>query len=353
LWHLPYQEQEKMRRSKEQLRSWGKTALKLAIASTLAAGFTEFLGLEYPFYAAITPIIVMGQTRGTTLQTSLNRIKGTVIGTVIGAAFASSLGNYPWVLLLSVSSSIFLCNYLGLSEASRLAGSISAIVLLNHSVNSWVYAGGRFLETCLGIAAAVFVEEFLWTPRAADNLRKLVSQMLTDSGQVYQLVFDCYITNEYRSKAIADLKIQIVDSIRRSEQLWQEAIGEQHRKLWVDETWEFLLQRLWEHIKTMDYVAETKRADDTFWLGLQPELKNLAEATSVGFNALAEAVRTQNSRPQMPNLDQVLQAATQQLDQLQSHPEAVYSAAELRRFFSFFYSMEEIAKKLKRMSAGL
>lgn len=338
--------------TRDQLWTWGKVSSKLAIATTLAAVVAQLLNLEYPFYAAIAPAIVMGATRSSTLEAGVNRVKGTIVGTLVGAAFASTLGSNSWSLLFAVMASIFICHLLQLADVYRLAGYVPAIVILSHSSQPWLYAGERFVETCLGITAAIVVDDFLLPAKAAENLRKNIHQMLLQLCKFYQLVFECYITGEYRRKAVMDAKTPIIQSLRTAEKLWQEAKREQPGKLWVDETWEFLLRRTWEHVLTMDYAADSNQRD-TFWQGIEPELNDLSEAIVQSFQQLAEAVATQNSRPQLPDLDAALSNAIQRLDQLQGQGDACYHPAELRRFFSFFYSMEEIVKKLKRMSNGL
>ncbi|HEY9659513.1 MAG TPA: FUSC family protein, partial [Allocoleopsis sp.] len=296
---------------------------------------------------------VMGSTRGSTLSAGITRVTGTVIGTLVGGVVASGFGNQPWSLLVAVTLAVFSCNVLKLTDANRISGYIAAIVVLGYHDDPWVYAGGRFVETCIGIAVAIVMDELFWQTRAADKLRDNIQQMLRELGHFYQLIVECYITGEYRTKAIADQKARLIELIRVSEKLWQEAIAEHHRKLWVDETWEFLLRRTWEHILTMDYAAERRREGDTFWKGMEPQLIKLSEVTQTSFEQLADAVANHKSQPDLPDLDQSLREATQQLDTLQTHPDACYSPAELRRFFTFFYNMEEIAKKLVRMRTGL
>lgn len=110
--------------TRDQLWTWSKVSSKLAIATTLAAVVAQLLNLEYPFYAAITPAIVMGATRTSTLEAGVNRVKGTIVGTLVGAAFASTLGSNSWSLLFAVMASIFVCHLLQLADVYRLAGYV-------------------------------------------------------------------------------------------------------------------------------------------------------------------------------------------------------------------------------------
>lgn len=338
-----------MKVSLEDTITQGKYAIKMGLAATLSVVIAEWLHLQYPIYALIAPIIIMGTTRGTTWDAGINRFKGTIIGTVSGATFDSILGSNPFSLLTGSTLVIFICRYLGLGEAYRLAGYVTAIVLLEHSKQPWLYAWGRFLETTLGIAIAFLVNTYLWPSPATENLRRFLVQMLVDLENLYQIIFNSYITGEYQQETINKLRLEILLPLRESEKLWSEAKKEQSGECWVDETWEFQFRRLWEHILTMNHAA-LDRQEDTFWQGLTPQLTELTQLTSMSFNKLAEAVANKKSFLILPNLDQALHAATQQVEQLQKIAGHNYSVEETLRFASFFYSMEAIAIKLKSLS---
>lgn len=339
-----------MKVSLENTITLGKYAIKLGLAATLAFVIAQWLHLEYPIYALIAPIIIMATTRGSTLDAGINRLKGTAIGTVAGAIFASILGSNFFSLLAVSTLVIFLCRYWELGEAYRLAGYVSAIVVSAHSQQPWLYAWGRFLETTLGIGIALLVNTFLWPSPATENLRQIMVQILTNLEKLYQIVFDSYITGDYQEKTINELKGKIIQSLRKSEQLWQEAKKEQSGEYWVDETWEFLVRRIWEHIATMNHAALDRR-EDTFWQGLAPQLTELARVTSIGFCNLAEVVAAKHSSPALPDLKQALQVAIAQLEKCRKLGINTYSVGEILRFASLFYSMEEIARKLQKMSS--
>lgn len=126
-----HQLQLNKRTIKDKLRSWrspGVMALKIAVAATISGVIAQWLQWEYPFYAVIAAIIVMGSTSGSTLSLSIGRIIGTIIGAVAGAVFSLTLGSNPWSLGISVFLTIFLSSVWKLNEAAKLAGYVSAIV---------------------------------------------------------------------------------------------------------------------------------------------------------------------------------------------------------------------------------
>jgi len=46
---------------------------------------------------------------------------------------------------------------LGLEDATKLAGYVCGLVLLEHSASPWAYAGWRLAETLLGVTIAVLL----------------------------------------------------------------------------------------------------------------------------------------------------------------------------------------------------
>lgn len=338
-----------MRVSRENLITLGKHAIKLGLAATLAAVAAERLHLKYPIYALIAPIIIMGTTRGSTWSAGISRIKGTIIGTIAGAIFETIFGSNPLSLLAASTLVIFLCRYWGLGEAYRLAGYVTAIVLLEHSDQPWLYAWGRFLETTIGIGIALLVNTDLWPSPATENLSKSLTQILTDMEKLYQIVFHCYITGEYQEQAINELRLSIISSLREEEKLWSEAKQEQSGLSWVDESWEFLIRRLWTHISTMSNIALDSR-ENPLVVGLVPQLTELAQVTSMSFGKLVQAITNKQSSLKLPNLEQACHTVNQQMEFLQQVEGNHYPLGEMLRFASFFYNMEAIAKDLVKMS---
>ncbi|MBO3457855.1 FUSC family protein [Aetokthonos hydrillicola Thurmond2011] len=338
-----------MKVSRENLLTLSKYAIKMGMAATLAAVIAQKLHLRYPIYAMIAPIIIMGTTRGSTWSAGISRIKGTIIGIITGAIFETIFGSNPLSILAASTLVIFLCRYWELGEAYRLAGYVTAIVVLEHSDQPWLYAWGRFLETALGIGVALLINTYLWPSPATENLAKSLTQILIDMEKLYQIVFNCYITGEYHEKEINDLRNSIISSLREEEKLWPEAKREQSGLFWVDESWEFLIRRLWAHISTMNNIALDSQ-ENSLLLGLAPQLTQLAHVTSMSFRQLVEAVSNKQSFIKLPELEQACYVADKQIESLQQVENNHYPLGEMLRFASFFYNMEAIARDLLKMS---
>lgn len=119
------------------------------------------LGLEFPLYALIAAIIVTDLSALRTRQLGLQRLIGTVIGAALGATVSTGANHLahvgPLIIAVGVFAAILISYMLGLKEAAKLAGYVCGIVLLDHNAHPWSYAWYRFVETVIGIAAAVTV----------------------------------------------------------------------------------------------------------------------------------------------------------------------------------------------------
>ena len=333
----------------------GKMALKTAIAASLAYIIAQALHWEYPFYAVIAAIIVMGSTAGSTLTLSVQRLIGTAIGAIGGALIATLFGSNPLSLAGSVFLTIFLSSVWKFNEAVKLSGYISAIVILNYHHSPWLYAWGRALETLLGIGSALLVNQFLFPSHADGELRRCLAETLVSLEQFYQLVMTGALTGEYDRPTVNALKLTIISSLQKSRELWKEVHQGQAgvpREMQVNETWEFLVHRLWEHILTMEHTI-LARQNDVFWQRLSPYLTQLSQETTIALLSLATAVKTHKTHLPLPKLEVGLSQATEQVQQLQSIGQTEYPIDELLRFFTFFYTMEEVGRKLQRLAGTL
>ncbi|WP_238360541.1 FUSC family protein [Iningainema tapete] len=329
-----------------------KMALKMAVASAISYVIAQRLHWEYPFYAVIAAIIVMSSTHGSTLKQGVQRIIGSIIGTITGAIFAVTLGSNFWSLGTSVFLTIFLANYWKFNEAAKLAGYVSAIVILTHNQSPWLYAWGRFLETLLGIGVALLVNKLIFPTTAQAELRRCLSQTLVSLEQLYGLVIDGAFAGTYDRSKVDELKATIINHLLQGRELWKEVRQEQineSAQTGVNEAWQFLLRRIWEHILTMEHTI-LARQQNTFWQIFSPHLTQLAQETRSGMLALATAVKSRDARPSLPEMEVALTKATERFNQQQEFKREGYPIDELLRFFTFFYTMEEVGRKLQRMA---
>ncbi|QIR38490.1 DUF2955 domain-containing protein [Tolypothrix sp. PCC 7910] len=338
--------------------SWlqlGKMAGKMAIAAAISLVIAQGLRWEYPFYAVIAAIIVMSSTHGSTLALGIQRLIGTIIGALAGAVFAVTLGTNPWSLGVCVFVTIFATSACKFNEAAKLAGYVSAIVILSYNHSPWLYAWGRLLETLLGIGVALLVNKFIFPAAAGLQLRDCLSQTLIDLEQFYRLVVNCAFTGNYDRPHADALKISIIRSFGKGRELWKEVrqgLSNEPPEMRVNPAWEFLIRRIWEHTLTMEHTV-LARQQDTFWQILSPQLTPLAQETQNIMLALATAVKSHQPELSISEMEVALTNATEQFNHLQTKQHSDNPIDELLRFFTFFYIMEEVGRKLQRMAATL
>jgi uncharacterized membrane protein YgaE (UPF0421/DUF939 family) len=135
------------------------TALQLSVRAAAAAGISvglaELLALPFPIYAMIAAVIVTDLVPAKTRALAVPRLVGTVVGACFGAVVARWLPGTGWAVALAIFMPMMACQLAGAPEAAKLAGYVSAIVVLDHAGDPWLYALYRLLETALGIAVAV------------------------------------------------------------------------------------------------------------------------------------------------------------------------------------------------------
>lgn len=336
--------------------AFAKSAFKIALAATIALVLANWWGWNYPFYAVIAAIIVMGSTASSTLQSGVQRLIGTVIGAVGGAIFAAILGSTPWGLAFSVFLLIFLGSCFKLAEAAKLSGYVSAIIILNYQHSPWVYAWGRFLDTLLGVGVALLVNRFIFPFETVKELRRCLADTLINFEQFYQQVTDAALgRQQYDREAGKEIKDKIIALLQQGRSLWAEARRENATGISansVNDVWEFLIRRIWEHILTMEHTVLTRKQDQ-YWQMLAPHIEQLADISSTTMLELATAIKTNRANLPLSALEDCLEKTTHQINSLQNAKQDEYSIDELLRFFTFFYTMEEIGRKLQRIGSDL
>ena len=136
-------------------------SLQLAVRAASAAGLAMVaiaaLGAQSPLYAVIAAVIVTDLSPGRTRALAIPRVAGTLVGAALGAALAPMVATSVWSVAFAILAAMLVAQLAGLRDATRLAGYVCAIVLLEHRSEPWAYALDRTVETLVGIGAAVLV----------------------------------------------------------------------------------------------------------------------------------------------------------------------------------------------------
>ena len=132
-------------------------AVRAATAAALALAVARSLDLDFPLYAMIAAVIVIELSPARTRELALPRLAGTVLGAVTGALLSATLPPGPLAVGVAILVTMLISNVARFQHAAKLAGYVCGIVILDHHGEPWRYATFRFVETVIGIAAAVGV----------------------------------------------------------------------------------------------------------------------------------------------------------------------------------------------------
>jgi uncharacterized membrane protein YccC len=112
-------------------------------------------------WAVISGIIVIQESRKSTIDTAWLRILGSLAGAVISAAYLSFLPFTPLAMALLIGLTILICHTLGVPGYARLAALTVAVVMVfsvvNPDIPPVVNAATRFFEVIIGSSVAVAI----------------------------------------------------------------------------------------------------------------------------------------------------------------------------------------------------
>lgn len=132
-------------------------SLRAALSAGLAVWIAQLLQLQFPLYALIAAVLVTDLSPPQSRLLGLRRLAGTVLGAAAGAALTQVLPPGPASIGISILGVMLLSQLLRLEAATKLAGYVCGIVMLDFSAEPWTYALYRLIETLVGIGVGVVV----------------------------------------------------------------------------------------------------------------------------------------------------------------------------------------------------
>jgi len=122
-------------------------------------------------WSAVSGIVVLQATRGSTLSSAWLRVLGTLIGSIIAAAYLSRLRFSAVGMAVCIFGTVLLCHAARIPDHARLAALTVAVVMVlsseNPGLNPVVSAALRFVESCIGTGLAVLT--VLATPETTER----------------------------------------------------------------------------------------------------------------------------------------------------------------------------------------
>lgn len=131
--------------------------LRAGVAAALAYGVAASLPLGSPIYALVSAVVVTDVSAVETRKLAFPRMLGTFIGGLVGCLATLVASANPLTVLFGVLIPMLLCRLLGVPAAARVAGYVSAIIIVGFAAHPWAHARDRLSETLIGIGAAFVV----------------------------------------------------------------------------------------------------------------------------------------------------------------------------------------------------
>lgn len=132
-------------------------SIRATVAAILSLQVADWLDLRFPIYAFIAAVLVTDLQPATSRRLGIRRLVATIIGALWGAVLTQLLPSSPWSIGAGVLVAMLTAQLLKAEDGARVAGYICGIILLDHSFEPWTYALHRFLETVIGILAALAI----------------------------------------------------------------------------------------------------------------------------------------------------------------------------------------------------
>ena len=226
------------------------SALRLSLAAVCALYIAMSLGLENPYWAPVTLMVIEGGFQGVVQQRITDRIWGTLLGVILGLAILFIAGDMRFVLIALCFALVTLTTYLSLEYRSRLllwrwtALTIMLMVVIGLSYDYDAYFItnlSRIWSILVGISVA-WVFHVLFFPLASAvgvffTLRKITGLLRTvppegDANSQVTALAGFYVIMEELHQLLASHALEKYATTIRARQARHvlealEAVGEQ------------------------------------------------------------------------------------------------------------------------------
>jgi uncharacterized membrane protein YccC len=146
-------------------------ALRAAISVAVALWFCTAIGLEDPYWGAISAVVATAGTLGASLGAAFQRVVATIIALAIGLGFAALPWNGVIVSAIAVGVTYVVMLSLSLAAGARLAAASTLIVTAIPGSDALDLAFSRGLNVPIGCLVAVVVGLVVFPHRATTALR--------------------------------------------------------------------------------------------------------------------------------------------------------------------------------------
>lgn len=157
----------------------GMRNIKTALSVFISIVICHVLKLEFPFYAGIAAVIVMGLSIWDTIISSKNRLIATIVGGVIGIPFAIIMQGNFLVTGIGIIIIIYICNLLKCNKSINIACVVFIYNMINlRGKTPLYYTSQRFIATLIGVITAIAINYLILPLNPALKIKNAVHDLL-------------------------------------------------------------------------------------------------------------------------------------------------------------------------------
>lgn len=254
-------------------------ALKAGIATVVSVGISRWIGLNSPYWAGISAVVATAGSLGASISASVTRIVATLIALAIAVGVVLLPIDGLVIAGVTVTVTLLVMSSLRLDAGARLAGASTLLLTAIPQSDPLPTAIGRGLNVPLGCVVAVAVGAAIFPHRAVNELRKGLTQDLSEAFTLAADALRQWIAGG--SQPSLDDRLQaLLSDVRKRDAVLTEAsfepggVGRQ--------TTEFsraleLTKRISRVTRSLVIVAN-RGADDTAQRLLDPEFHSVCRA---------------------------------------------------------------------------
>ncbi len=334
--------------SSPQRRGVLRRAVKIALAAMLATSVAVWLDVPNPWFATLASLVAVEITLQASFRSARNAVLGAGLGAAVGLAFALVAPGQIWavglVVLLAFAAGGLL-NADGVGRQAAIVASVVVLVPASRRISPEFFAWIRFSETVIGIAAALLVNALLFPPRAYRSVRTKLAEAYEQLAVLYRMVVAAEATGRRDPAAIVAARRAFRARMRSVDDLWDEALGERPPPNVLGSDWRATTFRIWEQCTAMDASIMNASARGPL-VGVDAELRALAEATAAALDAVAEALHQDLTPP--PSAAHLEPLKVSLLRKVGALEEQAWSLpfSEALQVFTFVNGMSVIATRL-------
>lgn len=164
-----------------QTKILGMRTIKTGIAVMMSVIVSNLIGLEYPFFVAMTAIISMDKTALTSIKMGKNRVLGTFIGAVLGVCFSYIQAGNPILCGLGIILLILICNKLNAQGSITVGGIVFMAIMVHIGDKSPIFYGfHRTFDSLVGAIVSLCVNLIILPNYNVKKLESMVCEMVYD-----------------------------------------------------------------------------------------------------------------------------------------------------------------------------